>query len=188
MLYECVHVYHLFLVCVCISLQHFVRGAGGFVSEMATAVLNGLTNNRHSSCMQKLKSFEDRKPSPAETSSTGTGGGGGEDGKGLQDLSMIDSENKSVADLGDVHHLESNQLAKGGDMCKENSEWGSESGEVSSERSKSADLRDADSKSREVSVEMSEVSVERSGSEEVGRDISRDSTSEKVNSVLTNIT
>jgi len=57
----------LVFVCVFFSLQNFVRGAGGFVSEMATAVLNGLTNNRHSSFVQKLNTFEEKeskKPRP----------------------------------------------------------------------------------------------------------------------------
>jgi hypothetical protein len=58
------------------SLQQFVKGAGSFVTEMADAVLNGLTNNRHSKFMAKFREFEERerKPreTPANTSSSGT--------------------------------------------------------------------------------------------------------------------
>ena len=43
------------------SLQQFVKGCGSFVTEMADAVLNGLTNNRHSKFMSKYRAFEERE-------------------------------------------------------------------------------------------------------------------------------
>ena len=43
------------------SLQQFVKGTGSFVTEMADAVLNGLTNNRHSKFMAKYKAFEEKE-------------------------------------------------------------------------------------------------------------------------------
>ena len=43
------------------SLQQFVKGCSNFVTEMADAVLNGLTNNRHSKFMSKFKAFEERE-------------------------------------------------------------------------------------------------------------------------------
>ena len=53
------------------SLQQFVKGAGSFVSEMADAVLNGLTNGRHTKFMEKVrskekKSSDDSKSLPIE--------------------------------------------------------------------------------------------------------------------------
>ena len=42
------------------SLQQFVKGTGSFVSEMADAVLNGLTNGRHSKFVNTIKSTEDK--------------------------------------------------------------------------------------------------------------------------------
>ena len=50
-----------------------MKGAGSFVTEMADAVLNGLTNNRHSKFMAKFREFEERerklRETPASTSS-----------------------------------------------------------------------------------------------------------------------
>lgn len=64
-------------VCVCVhslllvSLQQFVKGSGGFVTEMADAILNGLTNSRHSNFAQLLEKEEQLL---AEKSSTATNG------------------------------------------------------------------------------------------------------------------
>lgn len=56
------------------SLQQFVKGSGSFVTEMADAVLNGLTNNRHSKFMAKFREFEERerklRETPASTSAS----------------------------------------------------------------------------------------------------------------------
>ena len=50
-----------------------MKGAGSFVTEMADAVLNGLTNNRHSKFMAKFREFEEKerklRETPASTSS-----------------------------------------------------------------------------------------------------------------------
>ena len=61
------------------SLQQFVKGTGSFVNEMAEAVLNGLTNNRHSKFVEKLKgpskdekTTDKVKEEPKETSTTET--------------------------------------------------------------------------------------------------------------------
>ena len=56
------------------SLQQFVKGSGSFVTEMADAVLNGLTSNRHSKFMAKFREFEERerklRETPASTSAS----------------------------------------------------------------------------------------------------------------------
>ena len=43
------------------SLQQFVKGTGSFVSQMADAVLNGLTGGRHSDFMGKFRVFEEKE-------------------------------------------------------------------------------------------------------------------------------
>ena len=54
-----------------VSLQQFAKGCGGFVTEMADAILNGLTNGRHSKFAQLVEKEENL---PAEKSSTGANG------------------------------------------------------------------------------------------------------------------
>ena len=46
-----------------------MKGAGSYVTEMANAVLNGLTNNRHSKFMSKFREFEERERKLREGSS-----------------------------------------------------------------------------------------------------------------------
>ena len=62
----------------CCSLQQFVKGSGGFVNEMANAVLNGLTNNRHSWFADKLRAFEEtqKKNVPVKSSNQAPGDNG----------------------------------------------------------------------------------------------------------------
>ena len=48
------------------SLQQFVKGTGSFVTEMADAVLNGLTNNRHSKFIEKMKQASNKNSSASE--------------------------------------------------------------------------------------------------------------------------
>ena len=48
------------------SLQQFVKGAGSFVTEMADAVLNGLTNNRHSKFVEKMKQTSGKESNTSE--------------------------------------------------------------------------------------------------------------------------
>ena len=48
------------------SLQQFVKGTGSFVTEMADAVLNGLTNNRHSKFIEKMKQASSKNTSASQ--------------------------------------------------------------------------------------------------------------------------
>ena len=43
------------------SLQRFVKGTPSFVTEMADAVLNGLTYNRHSKFKEAFRSFQENE-------------------------------------------------------------------------------------------------------------------------------
>ena len=71
------------------SLQQFVKGTGSFVSEMADAVLNGLTNGRHSKFTEKFRSFEEsERRAKASLRLDGGGGGGGGGGKAGKELSQ----------------------------------------------------------------------------------------------------
>lgn len=57
------------------SLQQFVKGSGSFVSEMADAILNGLTGGRHGNFMEsirkeeRLKSEQEKKGEETEEKS-----------------------------------------------------------------------------------------------------------------------
>ena len=47
-----------------------MKGAGSFVTEMADAVLNGLTNSRHSKFMAKFREFEEKERKLREVPAT----------------------------------------------------------------------------------------------------------------------
>ena len=134
----------LFSVCVLYvcSLQNFVRGAGGFVSEMATAVLNGLTNNRHSSFVQKLNAFEDKeskKPRPTANKETP------EEVASGKELTVKKEE-------GNDKESFSNDEVKADDDCD------SGRAEESSRDNADESSQSKESRSREVSLERSSVS------------------------------
>ena len=98
------------------------------MSEMATAVLNGLTNNRHSDCLHKLKSMEE-KATMADTCPSDEG-----EGEEVEEMEPVAGEGYPDSASGDVHQVESSQLVKD-EMVHDDGR--SESVEVASERSDS---------------------------------------------------
>ena len=104
----CVCVCVCMCVCVCVmqaffsSLQQFVKDTGGFVSEMAQALLNGLTGGRHRKLLENMEFKEGKEQVSSKRGSVvseqveGDGGSGAKSTGEL--LEVVGHKSRNVCD------------------------------------------------------------------------------------------